>query len=168
MLVSEKVKNSIYNYKIKDLSNNDISMELFKDKVLLIVNTASKCDYTDQLKDLEELYKKYKNSGFEVLAFPSNDFGGQEPLIGIHIETFCKSKYKTTFKIFSKVKVKGLGAHPLFQFLSEKRLNGKINMYPKWNFHKYLINKNGEVVDYFFTITKPNSTRIAQAIENLL
>lgn len=168
MLVSEKEKKSIYNIKVKDLTGSEILLESFKGKVLLIVNTASECGYTDQYKELEEIYQLYKHKDFEILAFPSNDFGAQEPLSGPQIEYFCHSKYKTSFKIFNKIKVKGLGAHPLFQYLSEKRLNGNINMYPKWNFHKYLVNKNGEVVDYFFTVTKPNSLKLKQAIEKLL
>lgn len=168
MLVSEKEKKSIYNIKVKDLTGNEILLEAFKGKVLLIVNTASECGHRDQYKELEEIYQQYKGKDFEVLAFPSNDFGAQEPLSGLQIESFCRSKYKTSFKIFNKIKVKGLGAHPLFQYLSEKRLNGSINMYPKWNFHKYLVNKNGEVVDYFFTITKPNSLKLTQAIEKLI
>jgi glutathione peroxidase len=168
MSVTEIASKSIYKYKVKDLLNNEIPLDLYKDKVLLIVNTASNCDYTGQYNELEEIYKKYHKMGFEVLAFPSNDFGNQEPLSGIQIQNFCHTKFKTSFKIFNKIKVKGLGASPLFQFLSEKKLNGKINMYPKWNFHKYLVNRNGEVVDYFFTITKPNSPKILYAIEKLL
>ncbi len=168
MAVTEKATRSIYKYKVKDIFNNEVPLDLYQNKVLLIVNTASNCDYTEQYKELEEIYKKYHKLGFEILAFPSNDFGNQEPLSGIQIHNFCQSKFKTSFKIFNKTKVKGLGANPLFQFLSEKGLNGKINMYPKWNFHKYLVNRNGEVVDYFFTITKPNSPKILYAIEKLL
>ena len=167
MLVSEKERLSIYKFKLKNLMGEEVLLEKFKGKVLLIVNTASECGYADQYKELEEIYKQYKDRGFEVLAFPSNDFGSQEPLSGVNIENYCHAKYNTTFPIFNKIKVKGLGANPLYQFLSEKRLNGSINMYPKWNFHKYLVNKDGQVVDYYFTVTKPNSLKLKQAIEKL-
>lgn len=168
MLVSEKEKKSIYDIKVKDLTGQEISLQSYAGKVLLIVNTASHCGYADQYRELEEIYQKYKNKGLEILAFPSNDFGSQEPLANIQIENFCLKKYHTSFKIFSKVKVKGLGAHPLFQYLGQKKLNGNVNMFPKWNFHKYLVNKNGEVIDYFFSITKPNSPKLVQSIERLL
>jgi glutathione peroxidase len=168
MLVSEKEQLNIYKFKLKNLLGAEVLLDKFKGKVLLIVNTASECGYADQYKELEEIYREYKDRGFEVLAFPSNDFGFQEPLSGVNIENYCHAKYNTTFTIFNKIKVKGLGAHPLYQFLSEKRLNGTVNMYPKWNFHKYLVNKDGKVVDYYFTVTKPNSLKLKQAIEKLL
>ncbi|MFN4083062.1 MAG: glutathione peroxidase [Bacteroidia bacterium] len=166
--MSDTPKTTIYDIKVKDLAGNEISLDAYKGKVLLIVNTASECGFTPQYRDLEILYKTYKDRGFEVLAFPSNDFGGQEPLMGEEIQHFCSEKYKTTFPVFDKVKVKGEFAHPLFKYLSDKKQNGKISTSPKWNFHKYLIDKNGRVVDYYLSITSPTSSRITKAIEKLL
>ena len=139
-----------------------------KEKVLLIVNTASKCGFTPQLEDLENLYKDFKDQGFEILAFPSNDFGDQEPLEGEAIEQFCQLEYKASYPIFEKIHVRGNKAHKLYQFLSSKTLNGKMNAVPKWNFHKYLVDKEGKLVNYYFTITNPNGKKIRKAITNLL
>jgi glutathione peroxidase len=143
-------------------------MDTFQNKVLLIVNTASECGFTPQYKELEELYKQYQEKGFEVLAFPSNDFGKQEPLNGKEIGEYCSIHFRTTFPLFEKVKVVGINALPLYQFLSNKKQNGKVNIAPKWNFQKYLVNRKGEVVDYFLPFTKPTSPAIKKAIERLL
>ncbi|MEI6509291.1 MAG: glutathione peroxidase [Bacteroidota bacterium] len=159
---------NIYSFKIKTIDGNEVSLEQYRGKVLLIVNTASKCGFTPQYKQLEDLYKLYKDKGFEILAFPSNDFAKQEPLNGKEIAAFCSSTYHVTFPVFEKIHVKGNNASELYQFLSSKKLNGRINSIPKWNFHKYLVNKNGEVVDYFYTPTKPTSGKIKKAIEKLL
>lgn len=159
---------SIHQFTVKDLSGNDVLLESYKGKALLIVNTASKCGYTPQLAQLERLHEKYKDKGFSVLAFPSNDFGGQEPLKGEAIREFCKENYGVTFPVFEKVHVKGSKATPLFQFLSDKKLNGAVSSTPRWNFHKYLIDKEGRVVDFFYTITTPGASRLQRAIEKLL
>lgn len=167
MIVPLKSQN-IYSYKIKTIEGDTISLEKYKGKVLLIVNTASACGYTPQLKELEELYQMYNERGFEILAFPSNDFSGQEPLNGEQIKIFCMEQYHITFPVFDKIHVKGKDAAELYKFLSDKKLNGHISSVPKWNFHKYLVNGNGEVVDFFYTITKPTSRRIKKSIEKLL
>lgn len=161
-------KANVYQFKVKDLSGQEVSLQDYQGKVLLIVNTASECGFTPQYRELEELYKEYKDKGFEVLAFPSNDFGGQEPLQGEAIGTFCETKYKTTFPVFDKVKVKGEFAHPLFKFLSDKKQNGKVGTAPKWNFQKYLVDRNGKVVDYYLSITSPTSSKVKKAVEKLL
>ena len=150
------------------MDGESISMETFQNKVLLIVNTASECGFTPQYKELEELYKQYQEKGLEVLAFPSNDFGKQEPLNGKEIGEYCSIHFHTTFPLFEKVKVVGINALPLYQFLSNKKQNGKVNIAPKWNFQKYLVNRKGEVVDYFLPFTKPTSSAIKKAIERLL
>jgi glutathione peroxidase len=106
--------------------------------------------------------------GFTVLSFPCNDFGKQEPLDGKALQEFCELQFRTTFPVFEKVTVKGKEAHPLFQFLANKKLNGVLNSAPRWNFHKYLINRQGQVVDYFFPFTHPTSKRVCKAIEELL
>ncbi len=159
---------NIYSFKMKNIEGEEISLSTYKGKVLLIVNTASQCGFTPQYKELEELYQLYKDKGFEILAFPSNDFGNQEPLNGKDIEEFCTQNYKTTFPIFDKVHVKGKEANDLYEFLAQKKLNGHLSSTPKWNFHKYLINKNGEVVEYFYSTTKPTSGKVKKAIEKLL
>lgn len=162
------IMKSIHQFTVKDVTGSKVSLEKYKGKVLLIVNTASECGFTPQLKDLESLYQAYKGKGVEVLAFPSNDFGGQEPLDGSAIQQFCELNYKTSFPIFEKSHVKGTKQSELFQFLSSKKENGKVNSTPKWNFHKYLVNQDGQVIDYYYSITKPNSSKIKKAIDKLL
>lgn len=159
---------NIYPFKAKLLSGKDKTLADFKGKVLLIVNTASGCGFTPQLKELQELRAEYADKGFEVLGFPSNDFGRQEPLEGDAINEFCEVNYGVQFPMFEKIMVRGEHAHPLFKFLSQKRLNGNLNSTPKWNFHKYLINKEGEVVDYFYSFTKPNSSKVKKKVLRLL
>jgi glutathione peroxidase len=161
-------KSNVYQFTVKDLSGHEVSLNEYKGKVLLIVNTASECGFTPQYRELEDLYKTYRDRGFEILAFPSNDFGGQEPLEGEAIARFCENKYNVTFPIFEKIKVKGEFAHPLFKYLSDKKQNGKVGSSPKWNFHKYLVDRNGRVVDYYLSITNPTSSKVKKAIEKLL
>lgn len=165
IMTAINVNKSIYDFNVKDISGKNIELSAYRGKVLLIVNTASECGFTPQYKDLEELYQKYKDQGFCVLAFPSNDFGEQEPLEGKQIHEFCTVNFKTTFPIFNKIHVKGKNADPLFKFLSNKSQNGSVDIAPKWNFQKYLIGKDGKVVDYFLSTTSPMSERIKRAIE---
>ena len=159
---------SVHNFKVHDLSGKEVQLNMYKGKVLLIVNTASECGFTPQYEELEAIYQLYKNKGFEVLAFPSNDFGGQEPLNGNEIQQFCSVKFHTTFPIFDKIHVKGKNADPLYTFLSNKSQNGNVNIAPKWNFQKYLIDKNGHVIDYYLSTTSPTSAKVKKAIEALL
>ena len=159
---------TIYPFKIKLLNGKEKTLSDYKGKVLLIVNTASGCGFTPQLKELQELRDEYAPEGFEVLGFPSNDFGGQEPLDGAKINEFCEVNFGVQFPMFEKIMVRGELAHPLFKFLSEKKLNGHINSTPRWNFHKYLINKEGEVIDYFYSFTKPSSSKIRKKIQRQL
>lgn len=160
--------NTVAKYTVKEINGNVKNLSDYKGKVLLIVNTASKCGFTKQFADLEKLYQDYKGEDFEILGFPCNQFKGQEPLNGDSITEFCQVNYGVTFKMFDKVDVKGENASPLFQYLSSKKLNGVLNSTPKWNFHKYLVDKNGKVVDFYYTITNPNSTKIRKAIDKLL
>lgn len=160
--------NTIYKFKAKLLSGKDKNLADFKDKVLLIVNTASGCGFTPQLKELQELRAAYGDKGFEILGFPSNDFGNQEPLESEAINDFCEVNYGVQFPMFEKIMVRGNEAHPLFKFLGDKKLNGNLTSTPRWNFHKYLVNQQGEVVDYFFPFTKPTSSKIKKKIQRLL
>lgn len=159
---------TIYPFKVKLLSGKEKTLSDYKGKVLLIVNTASGCGFTPQLKDLQILRDEFAGQDFEVLGFPSNDFGGQEPLDGDAINEFCEVNFGVQFPMFEKIMVRGNQAHPLFKFLGDKKLNGHFNSSPKWNFHKYLINQDGEAVDYFYSFTKPNSSKIKKKIQRLL
>ena len=159
---------NIYQFDVEKLNGEQVSLSDYKDKVVLIVNTASECSFTPQLSDLETLRKEMLGEDFEILAFPSNDFGGQEPLEGKSIEAFCEVKHNAHYSIFNKLRVRGEYAHPLFKFLADKNQNGHVKSTPKWNFHKYLINKQGEVVDFFYPFTKPTSSKIKKRIQKLL
>ncbi|RWY51116.1 glutathione peroxidase [Mucilaginibacter gilvus] len=158
---------NIYGFNVNALDGEPISLSDYKDKILLIVNIASECGFTPQLKDLVALKTEFAPQGFDILAFPSNDFGGQEPLEGQAIATFC-SNYGKNFPVFDKIRVRGPYADPLYKFLSEKKENGVLNSVPRWNFHKYLINRDGAVVDYFFPFTSPTSSKIRKKIQRLL
>lgn len=137
--------------------------DAYQGKVVLMVNTASKCGFTGQYEGLEALYDKYKDRGLVVLGFPSNDFGNQEPGSEEQIQTFCRLTYSVEFPMFEKIHVKKGKADPLYQYLA-----AQTGAYPKWNFYKYLIDRNGNVVDYFSSITSPESNKLIKAIEKLL
>ena len=159
---------TIYPFKIKLLSGKEQILSAYTNKVLLIVNTATACSFTPQLQELQDLRNEFADKGFEVLGFPSNDFGNQEPLTENEINAFCEVNYGVKFPVFEKVMVRGEAAHPLFKFLRDKKLNGHLNSTPRWNFHKYLINRQGEVVDYFYSFTKPSSSKVKKKIQRLL
>ncbi|MEO8793891.1 MAG: glutathione peroxidase [Daejeonella sp.] len=161
-------KKSVHQFTVQKMNGEVVSLKDFENKVLLIVNTASDCGFTSQLKDLESLRNEFPREDFEILAFPSNDFGGQEPLDGDEIGKFCEINYDTHFPIFDKIRVRGSYAHPLFQFLADKKQNGTVSTAPRWNFHKYLVNRNGEVMDFFYPFTKPNSSKVKKRISKLV
>jgi glutathione peroxidase len=158
---------SIYQFNVQQLDGEVISLSEYKDKVLLIVNTASQCSFTPQLKELATLKNEFKDKDFEILAFPSNDFGGQEPLEGKEIAEFCENN-GTNYPVFEKIRVRGPYAHALYQFFADKKQNGILNSVPRWNFHKFLIGKNGLVTDFFYPFTKPTSSKIRKKITRLL
>lgn len=159
---------TIYDFHGLKFNGEKKSLQDYSGKVLLIVNTASKCVFTPQFKSLEKLYQTYKGRGFEILAFPSNDFGEQEPMTGLQLETFCRIQQQVTFPVFKRVHVVGDYCDPLFKFLADKRLNGQVNVKPLWNFHKYLVNREGQVVDYFYSVTSPQAKRLTAKIERLI
>jgi glutathione peroxidase len=159
--------NSIYRFNVQRLDGEEVSLSAYKDKVLLIVNTASQCGFTPQLKELVALKNEFAGKDFEILAFPSNDFGGQEPLEGEAIAQFCES-YGANFPIFEKIRVRGPYAAPLYQFFANKKENGVLGSVPRWNFHKFLINKSGKVTDFYYPFTKPISSKIKKKITRLL
>ena len=141
---------SIYDFSVKDIDNEEISLEKFKGKTLLIVNVASRCGFTSQYTGLQSLYEKYKDKGFEILAFPCNQFGSQEKGTNDEIKEFCSTEYNVSFKLFDKIEVIGDNASPLF-----KKLTQDAGREIQWNFTKYLINKDGNFVRGFGTQKKP-------------
>lgn len=157
---------SIFNFSCKDVNGNEKNLSQLKGKVTLVVNTASKCGFTPQYKGLEDLYQKYKEQGLEVLGFPCNQFGNQEPGSNNEIEEFCTLNYRVTFPMFSKVDVNGDSADPLFKFLTsnKKGLLGSSKI--KWNFTKFLIDKDGNPVKRFAPTTTPE--QISEDIEEIL
>lgn len=163
------MSNSLHQYRIKSAKGKEIDLAQYKGKVVLVVNTASKCGFTPQFEGLEELYQEFKDKGLEIIGMPSNEFGGQEPNSNEGAQEFCQINYGVSFPITEKIKVKkGPEQNEVFKFLTDKKLNGQVNLAPLWNFQKYLIDKDGHVVDYFLTVTKPNSPKVKKAIQKLL
>ncbi len=152
-------------FKKRVLAGNEVVdlCERYAGKVVLVVNTASKCAFTPQYDGLEALYRKYKKDGLVVLGFPSNDFGAQEPGTERQIQSFCRLTYAVEFPMFEKSRVRKGNAEPLFETLARK--SGE---YPRWNFHKYLLNRNGELVGSYGSAVKPQSAMLVEAIEALL
>ncbi len=159
---------SIYDFEVKGLDGKPVKLYAYKGKVLLIVNIASKCGLTPQLEGLQKLYEKYKGKGFEILAFPSNQFAGQQPENGSVIQDFCSVNYGVQFKVFDKGKVKGKDAQPLYQYLAKETGNLLRSNYPVWNFQKYIIDRNGKAVDWFNPWKLPNDDKITEVIEKCL
>jgi glutathione peroxidase len=156
---------SIHNFAMKTMDGKEKSLSEYKGHVLLIVNVASFCGYTPQYKDLEEVYRKYKDKGFRILAFPANNFGEQEPGSDEEIKTFCSTKYDVTFDLFSKISVRGDDQHPLYRYITkDSPFPGEV----KWNFQKYLVDKKGTLVAMFPSKTKPTERLVVERIESLL
>jgi glutathione peroxidase len=158
----------IYDFVVKDINGKDVKLDQYRGKTLLLVNVASQCGYTPQYEGLQQLYSKYQSQGLVVLGFPANDFGAQEPGSNQEIKTFCTTRYKVTFPMFSKISVVGPDKHPLYKMLTEQNTNPKFTGEIKWNFSKFLIDKNGSVVARFEPEDKPESDKVVQAIEQAL
>ena len=154
---------SMLDHKFANLMDEAVSLCQFRGKVLLIVNTASECGYTPQYEGLEGLYRRYRDKGFAVLGFPANDFGGQEPGSNKEIAQFCQLNYGVTFPVFAKTSVVGANANPLYRALAAK--TGKP---PRWNFHKYLLDRAGQPVAVFESAVEPEDPRVTAEIEKLL
>jgi glutathione peroxidase len=165
---SDKKPASSLDFQVQDIDGKPVDLSKYKGEVVLIVNTASQCGYTKQYKGLEAIYEKYKKQGFEVLAFPANEFGQQEPGSNSEIKTFCSTKYNVSFPLFSKIVVKGDGIHPLYQFLTSKDTNPKFAGDIPWNFTKFLVNRKGEVIARFKPDVTPESDKMTGAIETAL
>lgn len=156
---------TVYDFRVKTIDGKEIFLSEHKGKALLIVNTASKCGFTPQYDSLEKLYKKYRDRGFEVLGFPANNFMGQEPGTDQEIKQFCSLRFNVTFPMFSKIDVKGKKIHPLYQYLTtETNFKGNIT----WNFNKFLVNPEGEVVGRFSSKVDPLSDEVTKRIEEIL
>ena len=159
---------NLYDLNFETADGKYISFATLKGKVSLVVNTATACGFTPQLPVLQTIYERYRQTGFEVLAFPSNDFGNQEPMENPEILIHCSNDWGTTFQIFQKSHVKGIACNRIFEYLSKKELNHKWNAKPRWNFQKYLIDKNGNLVNFWLPFVKPDSRRIGRKIEKEL
>lgn len=160
---------SIHSLKARRLlSDEEIELSVYKGHPLLIVNTASKCGLTPQYKDLQALHEKYAEKGLKILGFPSNDFLGQEPGTEEEIASFCQKNYGVDFDMFQKVKVKGKKKHPIYQFLTQKEKNGVLDSKVKWNFQKYLLDKDGKLITVINPKTKINDEEVIKKIEELL
>ncbi|MDO5713812.1 MAG: glutathione peroxidase [Tissierellia bacterium] len=142
---------SVYDFTVKDFNGEDISLEKYKQKVLLIVNTASKCGFTHQYEGLQRLYEKFKDRGFEVLAFPCNQFLHQEPKDNKEIQSFCAVNFGISFPVLGKIKVNGKDAEPLYEYLKKGTDGKRIS----WNFNKFLVNKKGEPIKHYGSKVKP-------------
>ena len=155
---------SIYDIKINSLQGKTINLKDFEGKHILFVNVASKCGFTPQYKGLEELHQKYKDK-LVVIGVPCNQFGSQEPGSSEEIQEFCEVNYGVSFLITEKIDVKGQNQHPLYSWLTNKDFNSKKSSSVKWNFQKYLVDNNGKLIDYYFSITKPTSSKITKHIK---
>jgi glutathione peroxidase len=153
---------SLHSLTAETIDHKPQPLAVYKGKVLLVVNTASECGFTPQYAGLERLWREYRGKGLAVLGFPSNEFGAQEPGSEAEIQTFCSTKYQVSFPMFAKVGTKGQGQSPVYKFLTAK--HGE----PKWNFHKYLVGKNGEVIRAFESNVEPDDAALRAAIDAAL
>ncbi|HQR15420.1 MAG TPA: glutathione peroxidase [Nitrospira sp.] len=156
---------SVYDFTLNDIDGKPVSLSQYKGKVVMLVNTASFCGNTPQYSDLEKMYETYKDKGFEILAFPANNFGQQEPGSNEEIKGFCLTKYSVGFPLFSKISVKGGDKHPLYRYLTEQSpFPGEV----EWNFQKYLVDRSGNVVARYHHGTKPLAQEIVKDVERFL
>ena len=159
---------TVYDFNVKDIDGNQVSLAKYKGKVLLIVNVASMCGNTPQYKDIQALYTKYSSKGLVVLGFPANNFMGQEPGSDKDIKAFCTREYAVTFPMFSKISVKGKDIAPLYSYLTQKTENGVTDAAVTWNFQKFLIGKDGRVITSVSPKTSVNDVEVIKAIEAAL
>tara|TARA_B100000686_G_C16726969_1_gene938365 strand:+ start:478 stop:996 length:519 start_codon:yes stop_codon:yes gene_type:complete len=155
----------VYDFEFNDLDGSKLKLSEFKNKVIIAINVASQCGFTNQYQDMQTIWEKYQNKGLIVLGIPSNDFGKQEPGNNKEIKNFCETKFGISFPMTEKVSVKGDNAHPFYIWARENHGNSAI---PKWNFHKIIIGKDGKVQNTFSSITNPSSKKFMKAIEKAL
>jgi glutathione peroxidase len=161
-----ELTDNINDITVLDMNGKEVKLSSYNGKVLLIVNVASECGNTPQYAGLEDIYKEFQSQGFEILAFPCNDFGGQEPGTNEEIETFCTTNYGVTFPLFDKVKILGPDKSPLYAVLTDNSVTGKGDV--KWNFEKFLISKDGKIVERFGNKVQPTSDEVITAIKEQL
>ena len=154
-----------YDFSFKDLEGKELSLSKFKNKVIVVINVASQCGFTNQYEDMQKIWAKYQSKDLIILGVPSNDFGNQEPGNSKEIKNFCESKFGITFPMTEKVIVKGKNAHPFYLWAKENHGTSAI---PKWNFHKIIINKEGKIAETFSSITNPSSNKFIKTIEKLI
>lgn len=159
---------TIYDFTVKAIDGTATPLSTYKGKVLLIVNVASKCGNTPQYKGLEALYRKYKEQGFVILGFPANNFGQQEPGSNEEIKTFCQTTYDVTFDMFSKISVKGSDQDPLYRFITSPETNPDYSGDVRWNFQKYLVDRNGMIIGKFLPKVDPLSDELTSTVEKAL
>jgi len=158
---NNKTAMNIYDIALQDIDGKSIDLTAYKGKKILFVNVASKCGFTSQYEELEKLSALYKDK-LVVIGLPCNQFGSQEPGSNEQIKEFCSTTYGVTFPMSDKVEVKGPGQHPLYKWLTNKALNGSSTSSVKWNFQKYLVDENGQLIDFFYSITTPMSAKITK------
>ena len=161
---SSNAQKSIYDIAINDIGGNSIDLNEFKGKHILFVNVASECGFTPQYEGLEELHQQFKE-GLVVIGLPCNQFGGQEPGVEKEIQQFCVKNFGVSFLMTEKIEVKGENKHPIYNWLTEKKINGKSSSSVKWNFQKYIVDGEGDFVNYFYSTTKPMSTKITSILK---
>ncbi len=155
-------KKTFYDFKATSIDGTEFDFSTLKGKKVLVVNIATECSLAPQLKKLQELYEEYGGEDFEIIAFPCNDFGKQEPGDNVEIKEVCTSKYSITFPVMEKISIKGDNPHPLYKWLTSSRENGVLESKVTWNYQKFLIDENGQVVDSFSPISSPKSNRIVE------
>ena len=157
--------NLAYDFSFKNIDGTNLNLSNYKGKVIVVINVASQCGFTNQYEDMQKLWETYQSKGVVVLGVPSNDFGGQEPGTNEDIKSFCETNFGITFPMTEKVSVKGSNAHPFYKWAKDNYGNSAI---PKWNFHKIIIDKNGKVNETYSSITNPGSKRFKKTIEKLI
>ena len=165
---SKSMEKSIYSFTMKNIDGKEVPLNTYKGKVVMVVNVASKCGFTPQYKQLEAVYKKYKDQGFVILGFPANNFGHQEPGTNEEIKQFCTSKFDVTFPMFAKISVKGDDINPLYQYLTSKEEDPKFAGDITWNFNKFLIGRDGKIIDRYDSKIVPDDSKVTSAIEGAL
>tara|TARA_B100000780_G_scaffold100884_1_gene70466 strand:- start:421 stop:936 length:516 start_codon:yes stop_codon:yes gene_type:complete len=163
--VNAKYDKLFFDLNIENINGENLNLDKFKGKVILIVNVASKCGFTKQYTGLQTLYERYKSRGFVVIGIPSNQFGGQEPGSNSDIKEFCETNFNITFPMMDKVNVKGENAHDVYKWAKKNHGSSSV---PKWNFHKILINQEGKIEDTYNSFTEPTSKKIIAKLEKLL
>ena len=166
MMGTGYAQTSFYDFTVKDITGNDYPLSQLKGKKVLVVNTASKCGFTPQYDGLQELFEKYGDENFMIIGFPANNFAKQEPGSNEEIANFCRLNYGVTFPMMSKISVKGDDQHPLYRWLTSKAENGVEDSKVSWNFQKYMIDEEGQLVGHFAPTVKPDNKKLVRWIEN--